>query len=76
MSLSSNWNLLSLPVVVQNDTVKTLFPIRASNAFGYNGSAYVIKNQLSVGEGYWLKFASATSDTFGGTPLTSDSILI
>ena len=70
------WNLVSIPVNVPYYSVSYLFPSRASNAFAYNGSGYVIENQLNVGTAYWLKFASATSDTLSGIPLTFDSISV
>ena len=76
VSLNSNWNLISIPVQVQDDTLNALFPSHKSNAFGYNGSGYVIDNQLNVGKGYWLKFVSATSDSFVGSPLTFDSVAV
>ena len=76
VSLYSNWNLISMPVQVQDDTLNALFPSHKSNAFGYNGSGYVIDNQLNVGKGYWVKFASATSDSFVGSPLTFDSVAV
>ena len=76
MNIIPTWNLVSLPVKVVNDTVSKLFPTRTSNAFSYNGSGYVIKNQMSLGTGYWLKFASATNDTLIGLPLFSDTIAV
>ncbi len=75
-SLSNTWNLISLPVVVSNDTVSALFPGHISSAFAYNGSGYVIKNQLNVGAGYWIKFGSARTDTISGSALSSDSISV
>ncbi|HMD14093.1 MAG TPA: SdrD B-like domain-containing protein, partial [Bacteroidota bacterium] len=76
MNITSTWNLVSLPVKVQNDTLSKLFPTRTSNAFAYNGSGYVITNQLNAGTGYWLKFVSATSDTLSGLPLPADTIAV
>ncbi len=76
LSLGNNWNLVSVPVVAQNDTVSFLFPTRRSSAFAYNGGGYIIKNQLSVGTGYWLKFSSAISDTLRGSPLIADSVAV
>ena len=76
-NLNIGWNIISLPVQVQNDTVHSIFPICASNiAFAYNGSGYVIKNRLNVGTGYWLKFSCQTIDTISGLPLTFDSVSV
>ncbi len=76
MNIIPLWNLISLPVKVQNDTISRLFPTRKSNAFAYNGSGYLITNQLNIGTGYWLKFASAGSDTLSGFPYSSDTIVV
>ena len=76
MNIIPSWNLVSLPVKVQNDTISRLFPTRNSNAFAYNGSGYAITNQLNIGTGYWLKFASAGSDTLSGFPYSSDTIVV
>ncbi len=54
--ISAQWNMLSNPLTVENDSVQILFPTKISDAFGYNGSGYVISNQIVNGAGYWLKF--------------------
>ncbi|HMD13222.1 MAG TPA: hypothetical protein VKI62_01210, partial [Bacteroidota bacterium] len=76
VSIARRWNLISVPVVVANDTVSNLFPSSASKAFAYNGSGYEMKNQMNVGTGYWLKFATATTDTLTGLPVASDSVAV
>jgi len=74
--LTSNWNLVSLPAQVLNDTVAALFPTRISNAFSYNGSSYQITPRMNVGQGYWVKFASPINDSLLGYPVTSESISV
>lgn len=74
--LTTNWNLISLPAQVLNDTVAALFPSRVSNAFAYNGSGYQITQRMLIGQGYWLKFASSMIDTLPGYPVTSDTISV
>ncbi|HMD13789.1 MAG TPA: T9SS type A sorting domain-containing protein, partial [Bacteroidota bacterium] len=76
VDILSMWNLISIPVNIGNDTVSNVFPTRISNSFAYNGSSYVIKNKLTVGIGYWLKFSSAKTDTLSGSPISSDTITV
>jgi hypothetical protein len=49
------WNMLSIPLWVNNFSKVTLFPPAVSDAFTYEGS-YVPKETLAVGPGYWFKF--------------------
>jgi len=57
VSVSSGWNMLSLPLVVSDSSARTLFPAAISNAFEYDVS-YIIRSALQRGRGYWLKFKS------------------
>lgn len=56
MSVNAGWNMVSVPFNADNYSKSYLFPSSVSNAFGYQGG-YVIKDPMSVGAGYWLKFA-------------------
>jgi hypothetical protein len=72
----SGWNMISNPVTVTNDSVKSLYPTSLHNyAFGfYKDSGYVQRYTLSNGQGYWEKFPASTIATVTGTSLTLDSI--
>ena len=59
VAIRAQWNMLSNPLTVDNDSVQILFPTKISNAFGYNGSGYFITNQIENGTGYWLKFGTS-----------------
>jgi hypothetical protein len=73
VSLSTGWNLISVPVLPSNDSVRVLFPGATSNAFGYS-NGYQISPVLSPGYGYWIKYGSGSDDSLRGAILTSDTI--
>ncbi len=73
LSLSSQWNLLSVPLVVGNFATHSVFPAAVSGAFAYEGG-YVQKDTLSYGIGYWLRFPAPASDKLIGDSITTDNI--
>ncbi|MDI6765589.1 MAG: hypothetical protein QME52_02005 [Bacteroidota bacterium] len=68
---TSGWNLLSLPMMLYNNTAKDLFPNASSSAFVYTGS-YVMKDSIFNGVGYWVKFKG--DNWVGGADRFSDTI--
>ncbi|MCX7611353.1 MAG: hypothetical protein N2043_07195, partial [Ignavibacterium sp.] len=72
--VDSSWNIISLPGSVTKTHKDTLFPGNASNAYWYDGSGYVIENNLMRGKGYWLKFNQSQNITI--PVVTSNSISI
>jgi subtilisin family serine protease len=72
-AVSDRWNMVSVPLKV-NDARKTnLFPMATSSAFSY-GSGYVAKDTLVNGVGYWLKFNGDQNVFMNGSPNTVDTI--
>lgn len=59
-SVTTGWNILSVPVRAADMTYSTLFPGVASQAFTYS-NGYVPVTTLSNGAGYWMKFNSANN---------------
>jgi hypothetical protein len=49
------WNLLSLPVSVENKSTSTLFPTATSQAYSFENK-YIAVDSLDYAKGYWLKF--------------------
>lgn len=71
----AQWNLLSLPLAVSNDSVDALFPTAVSSAFGFEpGTGYVGTDTLANGPGYWLKFAADQTVGLGGFALSADTV--
>jgi hypothetical protein len=61
--------------VIPGDSVRQLFPMSVSSAFGYN-FGYFVSYRLAHGKGYWLKLPSETSVTFRGIGYTNDTISV
>ncbi len=76
-NVQSNWNLLSLPLVVQNPQVVVQFPMAISHAFSFSSlSGYTTQDTMETGSGYWLKFANAGSIYQTGERITSRIISV
>lgn len=73
LAVSSQWDLISVPLVVGDFAKQTLFPNASSGAFAYEG-AYLLKDTLKNGSGYWLRFPAPESDKMMGDSLTLDTI--
>lgn len=67
------WNMVSLPVVVDDPKVTQIFPSATSSVFSYNGG-YAESDSMENGLGYWLKFGSAQLVTLMGSEIHSDTI--
>lgn len=64
--ISETWNMLSVPLVVNDFSRVALYPHAISSAFEFQGG-YQAKTTLVNGVGYWLKFSADTSATIVGT---------
>lgn len=70
-----SWNLVSLPMSVDNNAVQLQFPHAISRAYEYiPATGYVPYDSITPGKGYWLKFSSANSTSITGQPITSNTI--
>jgi len=67
------WNLISVPLMVEDYHKTSLFPTAISDAFSFKGS-YVIENVLRNGSGYWLKFNSPQIIEIAGDPILVDTL--
>ena len=62
-----NWNMVGLPLVVEDANVMSVFPGAVENtmySFGENG--YEQEQELAMGAGYWLRFDEEGSNTISG----------
>ena len=59
-SASEGWNLVSVPLQAADMSKDALFPDAVSYAFGYDGNAYQIYDELETGSAYWLKFDNSS----------------
>jgi hypothetical protein len=57
---SQGWNLMSVPLLMEDYRRTVLFPTAITGAVGFQGS-YHLRDTLDNGDGYWLKFGAAES---------------
>ncbi len=74
-SLNSKWNLVSVPLNVDNYLKTSLFPSSASDAFSFDANlGYRTKDTLVQGKGYWLKSNTTQNVSMTGSELIKVSI--
>ncbi len=66
---AENWNLVGLPLNVEDSDYLSLFPSAVEGTlYSYDG-AYLSDINLIQGEGYWLRFNEEGSTSISGTPV-------
>ncbi len=73
ISVSDKWNMISVPVRPTTSLRTILFPTAVARAFAYEGS-YLPTDTLTIGSGYWLKFAGAASVVISGSTVLTDTV--
>ena len=73
-SLEQGWNIVSVPVTTEDRRKTALFPESVSNAFAYVAPAYISRDTLDSGVGYWLKFRTSQGISIAGGVITTDTI--
>ncbi len=77
MNFASNWNLVSLPVGMNDTRKSVLFPGATSSAFSFDENAsYQMHDTITAGKGYWLKFGSPSFLSLTGENIHTDSISV
>ena len=66
VSYSADWNLVSLPVSVDNNDVEVIFPNAVENSLYSFDGQYNVEDQLNPGEGYWIRFENDNINSFTG----------
>ncbi len=72
-SMDNKWNMVSLPLAMDNYTKSTLYPTAVSDAFSY-ANGYHTMTTLSNRQGYWLKFNGAQPVSMTGFLRDCDTI--
>jgi hypothetical protein len=76
-SVSNRWNLVSLPLKVDDQRKTILFPTATSDAYIYEPhSSYFLQDTLKNGTGYWLKFGYDQLVPLSGSIITVDTIYV
>jgi hypothetical protein len=74
-TVGNSWNMVSLPLRVDDPRRVLVFPTATSNAFAYvSGTGYVQRDTLVNGLGYWLKFGIAQNIGITGAPQSQDTV--
>ncbi len=77
VNTESSWNLLSVPVVVNDARVTEVFPAASGAVFGYDPlNGYVERTIATPGEGYWVLYSVPQILLLAGQPLASQSVTV
>ncbi|MBI5214901.1 MAG: hypothetical protein HY960_04050 [Ignavibacteriae bacterium] len=74
--VNQQWNIISIPVLRTISLKDSLFPTASSSVFIFSPTGYEIRDTLTNGTGYWLKFPTAQTIQLEGYPIQSDTIAI
>ena len=74
VQLDADWNLIGLPLEVENSSVDVIFPTSIENTLFSFDQGYVLESSLVNGEGYWLRFSEEGNTTLTGAILNEISI--
>lgn len=73
VQISPRWNLLSLPVRLDEPVKSVVYPAAITDAFVFDG-AYHARDTLRIGEGYWIKFPNTAVFPIEGYEIDDDTI--
>ncbi len=75
ISFQENWNMIGLPLAVENTDAQFLFPESIENTlYTFSEGGYSQESILNSGIGYWLRFQSDGTSTISGQSLDELSI--
>ena len=66
-----DWNMVGLPLVVEDGNVLTIFPDAIDGTLYSFGVSYILEETLENGKGYWLRFDDSGSSAITGGEITS-----
>jgi photosystem II stability/assembly factor-like uncharacterized protein len=72
-ALLDGWNLISLPVQVNDSHLTSVFPSASSKAYVYTTS-YRGLDTLPYASGFWMKFPASSTQWVAGNPIISDTL--
>ena len=74
VSFQFGWNIVGLPMEVEDPNYLTIFPDAIENTFFSFDGAYTPDSFMIEGEGYWLRFDSAGNTTITGNTINELTI--
>jgi hypothetical protein len=69
ISYNSEWNLVGLPLEVEDASYNILFPESTEGTLYSFDETYILGSTLNQSEGYWLRFDNSGTTTITGTPI-------
>lgn len=76
-AMTSGWNMGSVPVNPLNSLSTQVFSGAMSNVFAYTPvTGYTAQTNVSVGPGYWVRYASATNQSITGYAVHADTFSV
>jgi hypothetical protein len=76
VSVLPGWNLVSVPGVPTDYRSEAVFPGSTSRAYTFRPTGYEVRDTLSNGEGYWLRFDSSGVVPFEGGYIQGDTVMV
>ena len=74
VTYNSGWNLVGLPIELENSDYEYLFPnIYSGTLYSFDGSYIEVENLIN-GSGYWLRFQEQGEVEFSGMQLNESSV--
>ena len=74
VSNMADWNLLGLPVTVQNNDQMSVYPSSIEGTLFSFADSYVQESELNSGTGYWLRFVESGETDITGSSISSLTI--
>jgi len=74
MDLAAEWNLIGLPLAVQDESIETMIPNHVPGTlFSYSGT-YENQSTMTPHTGYWVRMPAAESVNMLGEPMAAQKI--
>jgi hypothetical protein len=73
VNVNAGWNMVSVPLLVDDYRKETLYPTAKSPAYTFEGT-YVVKDTLKNVIGYWIKFSFPQTIDFTGYDNNNDTV--
>lgn len=68
------WNMVGLPVEMENQHYQSVYPNSSVNTFFSYDGTYVMADSFKVGTGYWLSFSAGETVPMSGAPMYIDTL--
>ncbi len=76
-ALARSWQMVSLPQKLAKSAISYLYPSSAGTAFFYDHGAYQLRDSVSPGSGFWLKYSPLIDSLLlTGTSRNLDTITV